>query len=197
MYDLADWASTEVSSVVDASNNALLADSIQENIHLVLLLGDVLGLFLLFPGLIIFLLLLALILIVRAGIISLTSLENLGSNSADHNEPDDGDDLEEEEQSEEDISDTWGPVGVVDVVPEWLQEELVNWDNLNFTHWDGVSLPWEVSSEADNVWNIVVNGPANHHVENVTSNEPDNHEQSEHNVANGLITEVFQHFGGL
>jgi hypothetical protein len=42
-----------------------------------------------------------------------------------------------------------------------------------------------------------VDGPANCHVDNVSSDEPSNHEDAEGNVTSGAVAEIFEQFCGL
>ena len=124
-------------------------------------------------------------LVVASGIFAPAALDDFPRDAHDHAEPDKEDDLQEEEHAEEDPAGLGGPADHALGVLEGLEEVVESiWG------FDGavqVLVRAPVTSEVDFSWNIRVDGVAGPEVEEVSGDEPGNHEDAKGNVAGHAV----------
>lgn len=135
---------------------------------------------------------LARVFIVAPRILGFTSSEHFQRHTDDHSEPDEKDDLECQERGQEGPFDVVVPAHQSVRISERLDEMIevvrhVQW-SLDF----GVGAL--ITSVADFLRNLGVDGVAHEQIQDVAGNEPDQHECDKCDVAGCLEMQVFEDF---
>lgn len=143
-------------------------------------------------------LLLSLALIVAAGVLGVSAAENLHDDTDDHKEPANGDDLKGEEGNEERPPDhAWEADSAVELV-----EGLEHPCHGSLGCREGASHIRRLARETglglgNGLGEVGVDRPADHDVEDVAGDEPGDDEGAEHEVAEGVESDVLQALGKL